>query len=241
MRKVIRWLAIGLALLSAVLYLPAAVWGFLFLINWARLLALRGPYFRWGYLSAGFVFLLYSGCGLALVVRAIRKRELSLLAAVAALAICVVGAHILVNFNPTADMSIVVDQLLAHAYRCLTDWDDRHGKFPTNEQELREALAAQPLQQREVFFVRDRAIPYDVRIITNASGPELEAVPPNPGTIVYAVSSDCMEYWLTVSTLRDPIGGPVIPERVFGIYGGRAWVVHRKHNNPGDGFWPSME
>jgi hypothetical protein len=239
--KIIRWLAIGLALLSGVVYVPAAAWAFLFFVSWVHILTLNGPYFRWGYLSAGVIFLLYSGCGVALVVRAIRKRELSLLVAVAPVAIAVVGPHILVNFNPNADMSIVALRLRAHAWRCLTDWDEIHGGFPANEQEFREALAVRPVQQSEAFFQHDKAIPYDVRIMTDAHGPAPETPSPNPGTVVYAVSSTHNEYWLTVTTLDDPTGGPVISERVFGIYGGRIWVVHRKHNDPGDGYEPSVE
>ena len=84
--------------------------------------------------------------------------------------------------------------LLGHADHSLSDWDETHSRFPSDEQELREALAIRPLREPAVFFVGSHAIPYDTRIVTNAIGPALEPVPPKPGTIVYAVTSDQKEY-----------------------------------------------
>jgi hypothetical protein len=67
-------------------------------------------------------------------------------------------------------------------------------------------------------------------------------LPPNPGTIVYAVSSDYKDYWLTMTTIRNPAGGPVEWEHVAGLFEREPiWVMHRKRRNPGEGYYPFIE
>jgi hypothetical protein len=70
----------------------------------------------------------------------------------------------------------------------------------------------------------------------------MREIPDNPGMIVYAVSSDYKDYWLTITTLRDPVRGPGAWEHVAGIFDGEPiWVMHRKHHNPGEGYQPFIE
>lgn len=139
-------------------------------------------------------------------------------------------------------MADTMQRILGHADRSLSDWDEAHGKFPQNQQELHEALASRPLSEPAVFFMRGQTIPYTVCFVPNAAGPALETVPSQPGAIVYAVSSDYKEYWLTVTSLRDPIGGPVALEHAAGLYELEpVWVVNRKHHAPGSGWQPFIE
>jgi hypothetical protein len=81
-----------------------------------------------------------------------------------------------------------------------------------------------------------------VRIVTNATGPSLGVVPTNPGTIVYAVSPDNKDYWLTMTTIRNPAGGQVEWEHIAGLFDQEPiWVMHRKHHSPGEGYDPFIE
>ena len=133
-------------------------------------------------------------------------------------------------------------KILGHADHSLSDWDEAHGRFPSSEEELRKALAVRPLQERAIYFREGKPISYDVRIVTNATGPSLETVPPDPGTVVYAVSSDYKEYWLTITTLRNPAGGPVALEHIAGLFEIEPiWVMNRKHHNSGEGYQPFIE
>jgi hypothetical protein len=242
MNQVLRWSAVVIAGIGALTNLPATLTGFLFLGNWIHLHTFVGPYFQWGYLATAMACLLFSGLGLAMAARAIWRRSFCVLASVVSLTIGLAGALELPEVGPRLDMANATQRLLGHADHSLSDWDETQSSFPSDEQGLREALASRPLHEPPVFFVRGKAIPYDVRIIANAIGPDLDTVPPNPGTIVYAVSPDYEEYWLTITTLRDPVGGPVVLEHIAGLYEREPiWVMNRKHHKPGEGYMPYIE
>jgi hypothetical protein len=240
--KVLRSTAIVIAGCGALLNLPALVLGFCFLWNWIRVHTSDGPYFQWSYLAAGLVCLLLSGIGLELAARAIWKRDFWAMASVASFFLGLGCMVTLPNVGPRLSMAAANQRILGHADHSLSDWDEVHGKFPSDEEELRKALAVRPLQAPAIYFERGKPISYDVRIVTNATGPSVGAVPPNPGTVVYAVSSDYKYYWLTITTLRNPAGGPVAWEHIAGLFDLEpVWVMHRKHHHPGEGYQPFME
>jgi len=242
MKKALRRLAIVVAVLGAVTNLPGLVTGFSFLREWIRLYTSHGPYFRWSYLPIGMACVLIWGCGVALANHAIWRQRLCLLLAGVSLVFGFAGMLELPEVGPQLDKAEAMQRLLGHADHSLADWDEAQGRFPANEQELRQALAPRPLHEPPVFFLRGEPIPYDVRVITDARGPEVETVPPNPGTIIYAVTSDYKRYWLTITTLRDPVGGPVVLEHTAGQYEHEpVWVMTRKHRVPGEGYWPTIE
>jgi hypothetical protein len=149
---------------------------------------------------------------------------------------------VLPEVGPQLDMAHENQKILGHADHSLSDWDEAHGKFPSNEEELRKAMVVRPLQEPAIYFQQGKPIPYDVRIVINATGPSQESVPPNPGTIVYSVSSDFRDYWLTMTTIRNPAGGPVAWEHIAGLFDREPIrVMHRKHHNPGDGYQGFIE
>ncbi len=242
MNKVLRWTAVLIAACGAFFNLPALVLGFSFLWNWIRVHTSEGPYFRWSYLVVSLVCLLLSGLGLGLAARAIWRKNFCLMASVASFFLGLGCALTLPDVGPQLDMAGANQKILGHADHSLSDWDEAHGKFPSTEEELRKALALRPLQEPAIYFQQGKPISYDVRIVTNATGPSLGAVPPNPGTIVYAVSSEYKDYWLTMTTIRNPAGGPVEWEHVAGLFDREPiWVMHRKHRNPGEGYYPFIE
>jgi hypothetical protein len=145
------------------------------------------------------------------------------------------------NVGPRLEMLSAVQRLLGHADHSLSDWDDSHGRFPSNENELRAALSFRPLRESPIFFLHGNPISYDVRIRTDATGPLMETVPSNPGTVIYAVTSDSKEYWLTITSLRSPVGGAVALEHVAGLEVEPIWIMHRKHRNPGEGYQGFIE
>jgi hypothetical protein len=78
--------------------------------------------------------------------------------------------------------------------------------------------------------------------VTNAAGPATGLEPPKPGTVVYAVSSDYKEYWLTMTILSNPAIGPGAWEHVAGVFDREPiWVMHRTHRNLGEGYQPFIE
>jgi hypothetical protein len=242
MNKALKWTAIVIAGFGALANLPALVLGSSFLLDWVRLHTSNGPYFKWQYLATSMICLLLSGLGLGMAALAMLNQSFRVLSSVVTLIVGLGCMEVLPNVGPRFDMAGAMQRLLGHADQSLSNWDETRGRFPTDEGELRKALALRPLQESAVFFLHGNAIPYDVRIITNATGPSLETVPPNPGTIVYAVSSNYKEYWLTITTLRNPVGGPVALEHIAGLFELEPiWVMNRKHHNPGEGYQPFIE
>jgi hypothetical protein len=240
--KALRWTAIVIAAFGAFFNLPALVLGFSFLWNWVRVHTTDGPYFRWPYLVAGVICLLLSVLGLRLAAQAIWRKKFCVIASVASLFIGLACAVTLPNIGPRLSMADANQKILGHADHSLSDWDETHGKFPDSEEELRKALALRPLREPAIYFQHGKPVSYDVRIVTNATGPSQGAVPPNPGTIVYSVSSDYQNYWLTMTTIRKPAGGPVAWEHIAGLFDLEPiWVMHRKHHNDGEGYQPFIE
>lgn len=242
LRRALRWTAIFIAAVGALANLPALITGFSLLEDWIRLHTWDGPYFKWHYLSMALAVLLLSGLGLGLAARAMRRERFCVLASVASFFLGIGCMVNLPNVGPRIEMAGAVQRLLGHADHSLSDWDEAHGRFPSNEEELRKALSGRPLRESAIFFVHGNPIPYDVRIRTDATGPSLETVPSDPGTVIYAVTSDHKEYWLTITSLRNPVGGPVTLEHIAGLFDREPiWVMHRKHHNPGEGYYPFIE
>lgn len=231
-----------LAACGALFNVPALVLGLSFLWKWIEVHSSHGPYFRWPYLVAALTCVVLSGLGFGFAIRAIWGKRFRIAASVASLFLGLGCAAVLPNVGPQLDMAGANQRILGHADHGLSDWDEAHGRFPTNEDELRKALAVRPLQESAIYFRGGKPIPYDVQIETSAAGPYEGTVPSNPGTVVYAVSADCKEYWLTMTTLKNPAVGPVVWEHVAGLFQLEPiWVMHRKHHNPGEGYQPFIE
>ena len=242
MKKVLRWSAIFIGVMGALSNLAAMLTGVSFAGSWIRLHTSAGANFRYGYLAPAVLFLVFSGFGMLMARRAICEQRFYVLASVVSLAIGLASMIELPEIGPRLDITEATTRLLGHADHSLSDWDETHSRFPSDERELREALAIRPLGEPAIFFVGSHAIPYDTRIVIDATGPALEPLPPNPGTIVYAVTSNRNEYWLTITTLRNPVGGPVVMHHIAGDYEREPiFVMNRKHHNAGDGYQPFLE
>lgn len=242
MNKALRWTTFFIAGVGALANVPALVTGFSLLRDWIRLHTWDGPYFEWHYLSTALICLLLSGCGLGMAARAMRRERFCVLASAGSFLLGTGCMVILPNVGPRLDMAGAVQRLLGHADHSLSDWDEAHGRFPSDEEEIRTALADRPLRESAIFFLHGNPMPYDVRIRTNATGPWVEPVPSNPGTVIYAVTPDYKEYWLTITSLRNPVGGRVALEHIAGLFELEPiWVMHRKHHNPGEGYQPFIE
>lgn len=240
MKKAPRWSAVVVAILGIFANLRVMIFGFSRLESWVRLHATGDAYFQYGYLTQGLVWLLVSAVGMTAAGLITWKPSSYDILPIASLTIglaCMIALpEVHLEFAESAS------KILGHADHSLADWDESHGQFPSNQRELREALAKRPLHEPPIFFQNGKPIPYDIRIVTNAVAPALEPLPSNPGTLVYAVSSDYMEYWLVITSLRNRVGGPVVPLHVVGEYEpGEIYVMHRRHHNPGDRYKPFIE
>jgi hypothetical protein len=190
----------------------------------------------------GSVCVALSGLGFGLAIQAMWEKRFRTAAIASSFFLGLGCMEVLSNVGPRFDMAEANQKILGHADHSLSDWDEAHGRFPSTEDELRKALAVRPLQEPAIYFRRGSPIPYDTRIVTNATGPSEGALPPNPGTVVYAVSPDFKEYWLTITTLQNPATGPVSWEHIAGLFDLEPiWVLHRKHHNAGEGYQSFIE
>jgi hypothetical protein len=240
MKKAPRWSAVTVAVLGLLANLRVMVFGFSLLENWVRLHLTGSLYFHYGYLAHAVSWILVSAVGIMAAGAIIWKPTSYDVLPISSLAVGLTCMSLL----PQIDMEMAeqASRILGHADHSLADWDESHGRFPADERELRAALAVRPLHESAIFFQNGRPVPYDLQFVSNAVGPALEPVPPNPGTLIYAVTPDLREYWLVMSSLRHRVGGPVVLLHIVGDYEqGEIWMMNRKHHNPGEGYKPFIE
>jgi hypothetical protein len=233
------WFSLVLAGIGIVANIPALLCSLSLLRNWIALQTSHDPYFHYGYFSVAVPWLAASTLGISIAAIGIVRRRSNIFLQVFSLAIGLVGVFLLPNIGPRYDLQEAATKILGHADQSLSDWDDTHGTFPSDERELRDALATHPLHEGAIFYEDGKPLTYDVRLIANADAPALEPIPSKPGTLVYAVSSDSKEFWLTISTLQTPVGGAVVILRR--AQRGSAFVANRKHHNPGERYQSFFE
>jgi hypothetical protein len=240
--KILVWTAIVIAGCGAFFNLPPLVIGVSFLWNWVQVHTSAGAYFRWPYFVTGLICVMLGMSGMALATQAVWGKRFRIGASIASLFLGLACSVELPEVGPQLDMSGANLKVLGHADHSLSDWDEAHGQFPRTTEELSKALVARPMQEPAIYFRQGAPIPFAIRLVPNSTGPSTAPLPPIPGTIVYAVSSDCKEYWLTMTTLEGPAKGPVTWEHVGGDFRREPiWVMSRKHHNPGDGYQPFIE
>ena len=224
------WLAYGAALVGGLFCLVPFLASLSVIRDGLRTGSDSIPYFAYNYVLWGTTWLLVASVGIALTVyaffRAKSKRMPALLAAIVGLT----AAFLLPELNPQVSMLTKTASLMRDARQRLTEWDEKHSRFPCDEAELQDALGSQLLAERPIFLRAKQAVQYRLKLVPNATGP-YEAPPlVDPGILVYAVRTDSKEYWLTVTTLAEPAGGQVVFQRVPGAKT-RLSVVTNTHRN----------
>jgi hypothetical protein len=242
MVKASTWFSRAVAAMGILANIPAVFFSLSLLGSWISLHTSHYPYFHYGYFRAALPWFASSTLAISAAAMTMFRRTSNILLPVFSFGVGLVGVIFLPNTGPRFELQEATTKLLGHADHSLSDWDDSHGKFPLDERELREALTARPLQEPAIFYQDGRPIAYDVRVVTNANAPASQPIPTKPGTLVYAISSDGKEYWLTITTLRAPVGGLVVMHRVEGDYQREnIFIMNRKHHNPGDGYQSFIE
>jgi len=130
-------------------------------------------------------------------------------------------------------MGVASLKLLGHADQGLDAWEKKHGRYPTGEDELHEAIGGRPLSEQAIFLRRGRPISYSIRMTIANRTPTNASAPGSPGTVNYYVVPDGKEYWLTFATLKNPVSEAVVLYHLPGHE--EAFVMTRKHQLPGEG------
>jgi hypothetical protein len=114
---------------------------------------------------------------------------------------------------PHVDRSMIGDSnYMSSVKSFLGVWRDVNRRFPKNETEFSEAMKSGPAawQNRvespptlSFYSQGGHRLPYEIVVVNDASGPQLDNVSNRPGVIYYAVSSDQQQYWVTMTGLHN--------------------------------------
>jgi len=228
--KTSRWLSYGSALLGVMLSLIPLSFGVGLMRDWLRVKRDPGASFNYEYLLFGMVWVLAASIGLIPVVYASFKSAPSKFLSAWAVAVGLTSAYLTPEFNPQTSMLTAATGATREIEQNLIAWDGIHGRYPMDANELADAVGSEFLSERPVFRRQGKAIPYRLRFVPNATGPYEYQDVDEPGMLVYAVSSNFREFWLTMTTLDKPVGGRTVFLRAPGA-GGALWVKSRIHRD----------
>jgi hypothetical protein len=235
--RFLRVLPYGVGIIGGLLCIPGIVVGGMLTYDWIRLKTHSLMYFDYRYAASGLLWLCISLAGMIAAACTLSRRVFYGILPLMAVAIGLVATLSVPEVNPRVEMMTRATSLLGHADRSLALWDEAHGSFPESDVELLNALSERPLSEARIFGFGSERLPYQVKLIANAVGPYMQTPPDQPGVFVYAVRGDFQEYWLTMTTLDEPVGGRVVYHRAGGDYkNGKLWVINRTHRRHQKGF-----
>ena len=94
---------------------------------------------------------------------------------------------------------------LQHA---VDDWSAEHGSYPRNAVELERALKKAGFQRASPF--QRKGEPLEYQIVINADAHDPVTSSERPGVLHYAVRLNGSEYWITATTLPEPVSNQVM-------------------------------
>lgn len=225
-----------LAVVSFVLCLPSLLLSATLLKDFLRIHRTEFYHFDYAY---GTQFALWAAiaallAGLAVYTFA-RRSYYGVLPAIAIM-VGLVTVHLAPDMDPRVSMLSTTLIRLGHAEKALSDWDETHGRFPGDEDELREALT-RVLEEPSHFSVGKTPVVCKFELLSNAVSASVRA------TVTQPCADLCSQGGLRGiladrNHAREPTSGRVIV--ATGI-GDEPFVVHRTHLKPGEGYWPHFE
>ena len=101
-------------------------------------------------------------------------------------------------------------------------WYESHNAFPADESEFAQAMAEGPAEWRgraeltaqSQYKKLGHALPYQVLVFSNATGPRVENLSDRPGIIYYCVSGDLQKFWATMTGLNTDFAQSATIKRV---------------------------
>jgi len=226
-----------LAVISFVLCLPSLFLSVILLKDFVRIHRGQFYYFNYPYGTRLMLWAAVTALLAGLAAHTFFRRSYYGVLPALAIIIGLLTIHITPDLVPTVSMLSTNVKQLGHAEKALSDWDETHGRFPANRDELREALA-RVLAEPSHFSFGNTTVVCKYELISEAVAASLKTAITQPCVLIYAVRADYREYWLTETTLEKPTSGGVVV--ATGI-ANQPFIVHRTHLNPGEGHWPHFE
>jgi hypothetical protein len=208
-RKVAR---LVLALFSAFFVLPELIVGGYLFVSWFRTKTTDVYYVEFPYLSLAVALFLVAALSLFALSHAARGRSFYGLGFAAPLFLGLCTTVVVPNAIPRG-RSMAADSIYLSATQAsLRLWYESHQRFPRDKAELLDALRSGPppwdVSVRQLplggsFYAhRGQPLPYEVVVVNNAVGPQLENVSKRPAVLYYSVRSDSRQFWITITSLN---------------------------------------
>jgi len=223
-------LKVALSAVLGLLSLPTLFFGAYFLWCWIRVHTSNVYYVRAAYGKVGIVFLAFGLLSVWATLYAIWRRKFWLI--VVPVLVCWTTARIISEGTPQGFQRLNDGMCMAAVDSSLRAWYENHQRFPTDEQEFREAVDKGLVSLYVAGWPESRyaqsgnSLPYQIIVHTGAASPELDASG-RPGIIYYCISSDLQEYWVTMTALQREVSTSASLKQTIGPPQ-VAWIVHAR-------------
>jgi hypothetical protein len=184
-------------------------------------------YLEYPYLATGVAFVLIGIISLLCVLYGARSRGYW---GILFLVPVVIGLWTMIVIPNIFPFDLEGSAHLSHVAGALDFFSKLHSRYPGDETELEQVLAALP-KEPSLYRKNGQELPFRIVLIANATGPFLESPGSDPGIMFYAVSPDRQEAWLTATELRHPVGNQVRFSDFFSVDGDHR-VFHRRISQP---------
>jgi tetratricopeptide (TPR) repeat protein len=214
---------IALAVLVGLVSLPYLIFGAYLLRCWISIHASHLYYVDYPHVGAGLGFI---GIGLACLGMALfsawRRSFYGVLYMVLA-ALGLFAIHSIPEAQPHITRSMLADSnYIGDISSYFRVWYESHNAFPADESEFAQAMAEGPAEWRDRATVTPEsqykklghALPYQVLVFSNATGPRVENLADRPGVIYYCVSGDLQKFWATMTGLNTDFAQSATIKRV---------------------------
>jgi tetratricopeptide (TPR) repeat protein len=221
--KTSRGIRITLAILGGLGSLPYLIFGGYLLRCWFRIHTSHPYYVDYPYFSVGLgsVSIGLACLGIALF-SAPRRSYYGILYLVPAV-LGLFAMEAIPDAQPHIMRSMLADSnYVGNISSYLRVWYESHHAFPTDEYEFAQAMAEGPANWRDratptpqsQYRRQGQALPYQVLVFRDASGPRIDDLWDRPGVIYYCVSPDLQKFWATMTGLDSDVAPSATIKRV---------------------------
>jgi hypothetical protein len=235
MSKSSRTSRVALNVVFGVFSLPALVFGLYLFACWLRIHTTDVYYVQYPYLRASLAFFAVAACSLLCSVYGAWRRSLYGLLFAIPLLLGLAAMVYIPDGTPHVQRSMVADtNYLSSVNSFFRVWYEANHRFPANAAEFNDALKSGPAawQNRvkspstwSFYSHRGVPLPYELVVVTSATGPRIDDVSDRPGVVYYCVSSDQQEFWVTMTALSEDVARTATLKRVADLPYEKVWLV----------------
>jgi tetratricopeptide (TPR) repeat protein len=209
--KLGRGIRIALASFVGLVSLPYLIFGGYLLRCWISIQTSHSYYIDYPYVGAGLGYISIGLTCLAMTLFSAWRRSFYGVLYLIPAALGLIAVHHFPDAQPHIMRSMLADSnYVGDISSYLSVWYESHNAFPADESEFAQAMAEGPAEWRgratstpqSPYEHLGKALPYQVLVFSNATGPRVENLSDRPGIIYYCVSGDLQKFWATMTGLN---------------------------------------